>query len=78
MFVFVKHESKSNLKQYYIYSVKREMNATLDDCSMTLSGATKFICQMNEFVDRARRFIESQKAIQSIEFSTFELITHYT
>ena len=48
--------------------VNREMNTTLNDCNMKLSGATKFICQMNKFVDRARRFIKIQKAIQCIEF----------
>ena len=41
------------------------MNTTLDDCNMKLSG---FTCQMNKFVDRARRFIKIQKAIQCIEF----------
>ena len=35
---------------------------------MKLFGSTKFICQMNKFVDRARRFIKIQKAIQCIEF----------
>ena len=44
------------------------MTTTLNDCSMKLSGATKFICQMSKFVDRARRFIRIQKAIQCIEF----------
>ena len=47
--------------------VHRYTNATLDDCNMTVSGVKKFICQMNKFVDRARRFIKSQKAIQCIE-----------
>ena len=44
------------------------MNTTLNDCNLKLSGATKFICQMNKFVDPARRCIQIQKAIQYIEF----------
>ena len=43
------------------------MNTTIHDCNMKLSGATKFICRMNKFVDRARR-CKIQKAIQRIEF----------
>ena len=45
-----------------------ELLATFNVCSKKLSGATKFICRMNKFVDRARRFIQIQKAIQCIEF----------
>ena len=45
-----------------------ELLTTLNDCNMNLSGVAKFICRMNKFVDRARRFIETQKAIQCIEF----------
>ena len=43
------------------------MNTKVHDCNMKLSGATKLICRMNKFVDRARRF-KIQKAIQCIEF----------
>ena len=35
---------------------------------MKLSGATKFICRMNKLVDRARLFIQTQKAVQFMEF----------
>ena len=69
-----KREDKSDLNAYYIYSIlTREMNTselltTFNVCNMKLSGATKSICQMNKFVDRARGFIKIQKAIQCIEF----------
>ena len=43
------------------------MNTTLHDCNMKLSGATKFICRMNKFVDRARLFIQVQETIQFVE-----------
>ena len=69
MFVFGKNENKSELKIFYTtYSiVNKKMHTTLNACNMTLSGATKFICQMNKFVDCARRFINIQKAIQCTE-----------
>ena len=47
--------------------INREMNTKLNHCNTKLSGATRFVCQMNKFVDRARRF-KFQKSIQGIEF----------